>query len=228
MKRKESRQFNLSVEGINCETMYFEHLAKLINQSGKYKYNASIHPKVMNPLEYAKRNAYKSTDKYGKGKKIPYFHIQDIEDYYSDYHRDKFLKLIDDMREAEKTFQIEYELGYTNYAFELWMLLHVTDMRYAVADRHKYLSQINRYFHRVYTDIDQYKNHDEFARILNEYVTLDSVQAAIDRAEQLVIDNQEQGKRSESYKKFCFYHDNPDLTIHNVVKTILETCIMTE
>ena len=33
MIKKESRQFNISVEGINCEKMYFEHLAKLINNS---------------------------------------------------------------------------------------------------------------------------------------------------------------------------------------------------
>lgn len=37
--RKESRQFNISVEGINCEKMYFEHLARLINGSGENKYN---------------------------------------------------------------------------------------------------------------------------------------------------------------------------------------------
>jgi len=28
MNKKESRHFNISVEGINCEKMYFEHLAK--------------------------------------------------------------------------------------------------------------------------------------------------------------------------------------------------------
>ena len=33
MIKKESRQFYISVEGINCEKMYFEHLAKLINSS---------------------------------------------------------------------------------------------------------------------------------------------------------------------------------------------------
>ena len=27
MIKKESRQFNISVEGINCEKMYFEHLS---------------------------------------------------------------------------------------------------------------------------------------------------------------------------------------------------------
>ena len=39
MRKNESRQFNISVEGINCEKLYFEHLAKLINHSGRNKYN---------------------------------------------------------------------------------------------------------------------------------------------------------------------------------------------
>ena len=47
MIKKEFRQFNMSVEGVNCEKMYFEHLAKLINCSGRNKYNLRISPKVM-------------------------------------------------------------------------------------------------------------------------------------------------------------------------------------
>ena len=40
--KKKSRQFNISVEGVNCEKMYFEHLAGLINfldflQTGLYQ-----------------------------------------------------------------------------------------------------------------------------------------------------------------------------------------------
>lgn len=62
MIKKESRNFNISVEGINCETMYFEHLAKLINSSNS-TYNLKVDPKKMGPLEYAKRNAYKPVDK---------------------------------------------------------------------------------------------------------------------------------------------------------------------
>lgn len=54
MNRKESRQFNISVEGINCEKMYFEHLAKLINRSDRNTYNLKVDPKKMSPLEYAK------------------------------------------------------------------------------------------------------------------------------------------------------------------------------
>lgn len=48
--RKESRQFNISVEGINCEKMYFEHLAKLINESGNN--NLSVHFMLERKLDH--------------------------------------------------------------------------------------------------------------------------------------------------------------------------------
>ena len=166
MIKKESRQFNISVEGINCEKMYFEHLAKLINSSDRNTYNLKVDPRKMSPLEYAKRNAYKPVDKRKGNKRIPYIHVQDIEDYYDDFQRTKFYGMIDEMRTAEDKFGIVYELGYSNYTFELWMLLHVADMTHAVQDRHSYLAPINRWFHRNYTDSDEFKSHDEFQKIL--------------------------------------------------------------
>ena len=69
MIKKECRHFNISVEGINCEKMYFEHLAKLINSSDRNTYNLKVDPRKMSPLEYAKRNAYKPVDKR-KGNKL--------------------------------------------------------------------------------------------------------------------------------------------------------------
>ena len=78
---KESRQFNISVEGINCEKMYFDHLANLINTSGQNKFNASMNCRKASPSSFAKRNAHKNIGRH-KGKNLPYFHIQDIEDYY--------------------------------------------------------------------------------------------------------------------------------------------------
>ena len=52
---KENRTFYISVEGINCEKMYFNHLAKLINNSNRNKYNLSVDPKKTSPLKFAKR-----------------------------------------------------------------------------------------------------------------------------------------------------------------------------
>ena len=224
MIKKESRQFNISVEGINCEKMYFEHLAKLINSSDRNTYNLKVDPRKMSPLEYAKRNAYKPVDKRKGNKRIPYIHVQDIEDYYDDFQRTKFYGMIDEMRTAEDKFGIVYELGYSNYTFELWMLLHVADMTHAVQDRHSYLGPINRWFHRSYTDIDEFKSHDEFQKILEEFVTLDSIIQAIDRAKKIVGNNGEDRKVNETYKGFSFYRDNPDVSVHDVVQMIFDVC----
>ena len=182
----------------------------------------------MSPLEYAKRNAYKPVDKLKENKKenkkIPYIHVQDIEDYYDDFQRKKFYKMIDEIRKAEHDFGIVYKLGYSNYTFELWMLLHVADITHAIQNRHSYLPLINRWFHRNYTDINEFKSHDEFQKNLDEFVTLDSIIQAISRAKRIVDNNRKERKIEETYKGFSFYRDNPDVSVHKVVQMIFDVC----
>ena len=95
MIKKESRQFNISVEGINCEKMYFEHLARLINNSSKSTYYLKVAPRKMSPFDYAKRNAHRPVEKRKGNRKLPYIHIRDIEDYHDGIQRAKFYKIID-------------------------------------------------------------------------------------------------------------------------------------
>lgn len=196
MSRSESRQIHMSVEGKNCERLYFEHLAKLINCSDRHKYDLKISPRAMSPLQYAKRSAYKPVDKRRSGKNLPYIHIQDIEDYYDAQQKQKFYKTIDEMRRAEQIFGISYCLGYSNYTFELWMLLHAADMTAAMINRAAYLRPINQYFKREYRSLDEFKNASEFQRLLKQFITLDSVFDAVDRAERIAENNKRQGKNS--------------------------------
>ena len=132
--------------------------------------------------------------------------------------------MIDEMRKAEREFGIVYELGYSNYTFELWMLLHVADITHVIQDRHSYLPLINRWFHRNYTDIDEFKSHNEFQKNLDEYVTLDSIIQAICRAKRIVDNNRKERKIMEKHNDFYFYRDNPDVTVHNVVQIIFDVC----
>ena len=224
MIRNESRQFLVSVEGVNCERMYFEHLAKLINTSGRNKYNLNISPKAMSPLQYAKRNAYKQVYRQKGGNKLPYFHIQDIEDYYDAPLQQKFYGIIDEMREAERVFDISYRLCYSNYTFELWMLLHVADMTAGVTSRTAYLRPINRHFKRNYNSLDEFKSAAEFQRILDGFITLDAVFDAVKRAERIVENNKQQNKKRIIYKCVAFYPDNPDITVHEIVQKMLDVC----
>jgi hypothetical protein len=113
--------------------------------------------------------------------------VQDIEDYNSEFHRKKFYGIIDEMRDAEGEFGISYELGYSSYTFELWMLLHVADMNHAVQDRRAYLAPINRWFHRDFADLDEFKREVAFHEILYEFVTLDSIKQAIGIPEDCIV-----------------------------------------
>lgn len=229
MNRRESVKFYMSVEGENCERLYFKHLAKIINSSGRNEYDLKIEPKKMGPYAFAKRFGHLPKGGYKpKGKKkehdLPFFHIQDIEDYYDQEQRRKFIRMIDEMRKVEKDFHLTYQLGYSNYTFELWILLHVADFTSPVPSRTSYLNPINRYFSRNFLSLNDFKEESEFQRILDEYITLDSVFQAIERAKGIVEHNREQGKVSEKYKKVQFYHDNPDTTVHDVVQLIFEVC----
>lgn len=217
---KESRQVNMSVEGKNCETLYFKHLSELINTSNKNKYNLALSIKKASPIDYAQRLYYKSSDN-------PFFHIQDIEDYNDQDFAKKFHGIIDEIEEAKNEFGIDYKLGYSNYTFELWILLHVADMKASVNHRNQYLTHINNHFMKdsknKFKDLDEYKQEKNFTNILKKYITLDSVFKAIHRAEAIVVDNKQKHQVIE-YKKIKFYKENPDTSVHTVVNFILNLC----
>lgn len=224
MSRKEARQFFISVEGVNCERLYFKHLAKLINASDS-KYNMQCTCQKMSPISFAKRYHHLPDDKHNK-KVIPYMHIQDIEDYQDRERAAQFKGLIDELQEVKKDYKKVYQLGYSNYTFELWMLLHVRNMNHAVQNRGAYLAPINTAFNRKFQNLDEYKSEKEFQTILDEFITLESVFKAIERAEGIVANNMNSGKRKENYKGIELYHVNPDLNVHDVIKLIFEICVV--
>ena len=117
-------------------------------------------------------------------------HICDVESN-EQVHVDKFKNILSEMREAKAQKKISYVLGYSNFTFELWMVLH--------------------------------KREDAFVRCLKK-LTLENVRAAVQRAETITSLNEKAGKALAQYKGYSYYRDNPALSIHIVVKTILDEC----
>ena len=72
--------------------------------------------------------------------------------------------------------------------------------------------------------MDEFKQHNEFQGILDEFVTLDSIKLAIGRAKEIVENNGKAGKTKETYKGITFYHDNPDISVHEVIELIFKVC----
>ena len=224
-QRKESRQINMSVEGKNCEALYFKHLAELINTSNKNKYNLALSVRRASPKDYAKRY-YQPIDTKN-GKQIPFFHIQDVEDYNDKQLAHKFCSIIDEIAEVKSTLGIVYKLGYSNYTFDLWILLHVADMKASVNHRNQYLTPINNYLREnkenKFKDLDEYKRKKNFANILKKYITLDKVFQAIRRAETIVDDNRRK-YHITGHRDIRFYKENPDTSVHEIVKLIFNIC----
>lgn len=150
------------------------------------------------------------------------FHICDVESN-EPVHVDKFQKILSEMKEAKKQKKITYRLGYSNFAFELWMVLHKRTCNGMLAHRRQYLDHINRAFGESFENLDQYKHENEFKRCLAKLYLAD-VQKAIERADSIMANNQKSGKMLMQYKGYAYYRDNPALSIHEAVRLILAEC----
>lgn len=209
----ETKKYVLTVEG-ETEKIYFLRLRDQINNVEYRKYNVSIVPKV----EQSPRSFYKGTN----AKITPeVMHICDIESN-DEYHESKFHNILKEMREAKKSKNIKYQLGYSNYTFELWIILHKKDCFGPLPNRKKYLDPIQRCFNEKFEDLDHYKNQDTFKRCLSK-LSINDVITAIKRAEKISKYNKENNKL-KTFSGYSYYYENPSLSINEVVKKILIEC----
>ena len=89
--------------------------------------------------------------------------------------------------------------------------------------RKDYLAPINDCFNEKFEDLDHYKREKDFMRCLSK-LTLDDVKKAIEKAEKINSQNILNGYNEENYKGYKYFKENPSLSIHEQVKTILIEC----
>ena len=94
----------------------------------------------------------------------------------------KFEAILKEVKEAKKQKGIKYTLGYSNFTFELWMILLKMEDNHHYNDKKKYLGSINRCFQEKFESLSQYKQESDFHRCLNQ-LSLEDVFAAVERAE---------------------------------------------
>ncbi len=213
MKMKQSREYFISTEG-ETEVWYFEHLKKLINESEEPIFKLEAKPKVnISPKSFTKNLKVTSTAKA--------FHICDYESK-ADQHVIKFENVLKELKEA-KGFKsgLSYALGYSNYTFELWMILHKKQLIGPVSDRKDYLPHINAAYNENFKHLHTYKEEKNFKRILSK-IELNDVKMAIRNANKIREMHSENGKSVTEYSGFRYYKDNPDLTIDECVKRIFK------
>lgn len=213
--RKLSKKYIFSVEG-ETELWYLDWLQKIINANGSRKFNASIDCVVQkDPLKRAKSiNNINS---------IEIWHISDYESN-DDGHQKEFIKTIDRMKEANKlNKQIQYKFGYSNFSFDLWIILHMSDCKQSFAHRHQYINVINRLYNENFENMDEYKHEKNFKRCLKN-LSIQNVVDAINRAKEIMNKNKQIGYNLIQYKGYYYYEENPSLSIWEIIEKILIEC----
>lgn len=213
--RKEARKYYFSVEG-ETEKWYLDWLQETINAIPKSRYNVRFDSKIQkDPLARAKGITLLG--------KTEITHIFDRESEET-VHMEQFRGTLDRMKDAEKLGkEIKYKLGYSNFTFELWMILHKADCNGAKAHRGQYLSDLNRAYDEKFENLKEYKNKSNFRRILKK-LTIDDVISAVERSRAIMDINKENGYKLQQYRGYKFYKENPSLSIWNIIEKILEEC----
>lgn len=215
-EKKENRRFVFTVEG-ETEQWYFEWLQEQINACDESKFTISIVPKVQqSPKKYSKTVNPLATPRVT--------HICDYESN-DEVHVTKFKNILSELKEANSTIgrKFKYNLGYSNFTFELWMVLHKQICNGILTNRTQYLPHINRAYGEKFENLDQYKHEDNFKRCLSK-LSLDNVREAIIRAKNIMATKVLNEEHQEQYKGFKYYRENPALTIWVSVEAILDEC----
>ena len=145
-----------------------------------------------NPKCVVERTIQKSI---GKENKVSVF------DY--DGKKDKYEEAID------LAIENKIELGYTNYCFDLWLILHKEDYFDIVQNQDAYADKLRQVF-GLAADAN-IKKEKRVTEIVNQ-IGLSDIKNAIQRGKKISEDNQ--GKEANKTPKENRYYDNPDTQMH--------------
>ncbi len=215
IKRKSTMKYYFSVEG-ETEQWYLEWLQNQINNAPEAGRKVSFNKQIQkDPLKRAKSLAI--TDK------VEIWHLSDFESSEA-VHVKQFTEILDRMAESKNLRkQITYKFGYSNFTFDLWMILHKMDCRGAFSHRKQYITPINKAFDENFENMDEFKHEANFKRCLNK-LTLENVIEAVNRAKAIMEINEKNGYTLLQYKGYSYYKENPSLMVWEIIEKILIEC----
>ncbi len=189
-KKKATKKYYFSVEG-ETEQWYLKWLQDTINNTEQAVYRVSIDcPVRKDPVKHAKC--------LNVTQKVEVYHFFDYESD-EQTHVNAFMSAMDNMKKAEKIGkQITYKSGYSNFTFDLWIVLHMADSNASYAHRKQYLVPINRAFGEKFASMEEFMQS-----------------------------NQDNGYTLQQYKGYHFYKENPSLESWKAIEKILKDCGLT-
>ncbi len=213
MRRKETLKTYFSVEG-ETEKWYFEWLQQEINKQDTRNFNVKFDIKTQkNPVARVK-----GLTVYDK---ITIIHILD-EESTALSHQTAFKRTLGFMKKAKELKNgIRYELGYSNFSFELWMILHKRDCNRPLNHRRDYLNILKNAYGFDADSLDEYKEKSFFEQHILSALSIMDVRKAVERARNITASNR-QIHTIQQYKGYTYYQDNPALSLGDVIGDILD------
>lgn len=198
--RLPEKLFIIGCEGKNQERIYFQNLKRVINRIENRKYNVNFNyaePFGGDPLCVVDRTIHKSIGKKNKAS---------IFDY--DGKTAKF-------EEAINLANVHnVNVGYSNYCFDLWLILHKEDYVTVVKNQNDYEGDVKRVY-----NLPQSTNikHRNTVRRICDQLDLASIVKAIKRFERLepTLNRKRNVTTSESV-----YYSNPDTSMPKLLRYI--------
>ena len=213
--RKICKKYYFSVEG-DTEKWYLEHLQKLINCSEKAKYTVKFVIEITDPVSFVKNQTIIA--------KSVVNHIIDVESKEQE-HKTKFLNQLSLMKNAQGIGkQIKYKLGYSNFTFDLWVILHKQDCFASLSHRDEYKRIICNAYNYNFKSLKEYKSDDIFHKKVLNKISLDDVMEAVKRGNRLQEKSEEKNFKKFQHCGFCYYDDNPSMSIWQIIGDILKEC----
>lgn len=215
--RKECNKYYLSVEG-ETEKWYFGHLQDLINEEEKLPFKVKFDIKI-------NKSIISRAKSISAPYKIEAFHICDYESN-DDVHQRQFIKVLDELKNVNKINKnIIYKLGYSNFSFDLWIILHKEQQKRSIPHRKQYVNGINKAYKENFQFIDDYKEEKNFKKKILQKIKIEDVITAVNNGNEIrKVNNQNFKNNYRKYGKFEYYTENPDLTINECIEKILKEC----
>lgn len=134
-------------------------------------------------------------------------------------HEAKFRSTLREMRQCADRTGVDFRLGYANYSFELWLILHRMDFMKPAAHRKDYLRAINQAFGTSFRSMPNYKKEKNFRRLLR-MLTLEDVFRAMERAEQIRARCERLDCTLLSFQGYRYYRHDPSLSVDRIVADV--------
>ncbi len=203
--------YYFSVEG-QTEKNYLHWLERLINQNLNDKV-VKFNIKVTNsPLKRIKSLPI--------DQRVDVYHFCDIESL-EPYHIKIFHKTIDDLVKAKSKPNIkDYYLCYSNFTFELWIILHKMNFYSSVSNRKNYIKQINYLFKTDFRGLHEFKRKENIIKILKQ-LKIEDVINAIWREKEIVRHNELNNYQKIKYKGYNYFRENPSSSVGSYIEKIL-------